>query len=73
MKFSVASRICEPVADDRDCGVLFEGPEWVAEGSAIVAGRLTRSRSVALGHSICHIALTDNTLGGLHLRFWLTQ
>lgn len=54
MKFSVANRICEPVADDRDCGVLFEGPEWVADGSAIVAGRLTRSRSVALGHSICH-------------------
>lgn len=67
MKFSVASRICEPVADNRDCGVLFEGPEWVAEGSAIVAGRLTRSRSVALGHSICHTASTSNRLGGLHL------
>ena len=54
MKFSVASDICEPVADDLDCCALFEGPVWVVEGSATVAGRLTRRRSVALGHSICN-------------------
>ena len=51
MKFSVASSICDPVADDFDCEAVFEGPAWVAEGSAMVAGRLTRRRSVALGHS----------------------
>lgn len=55
MKFSVASEILDPDA---------EGWEWVVEewgaevegcgleGSATVAGRLTRRRSVARGHSI---------------------
>lgn len=55
MKFSVASRILEPDAEGWEGAV--EG--WVVEvegceleGSATVAGRLTRRRSVARGHSI---------------------
>ncbi len=58
MKFSVASRIWDP-----DAPVAWEGAPplegWGVEddgceleGSAIVAGRLTRRRSVARGHSI---------------------
>lgn len=57
MKFSVASRILEPDAKGWEGAV--EG--WRAEvevceleGSAMVAGRLTRRRSVARGHSIWH-------------------
>lgn len=55
MKFSVASRILEPDAEGWEgavegCGVEVEG--WELEGSAMVAGRLTRRRSVARGHSI---------------------
>lgn len=55
MKFSVASRIWEPDAGgaagaEDGWGVDVEG--WWVEGSAIVAGRLTRRRSVARGHSI---------------------
>lgn len=55
MKFSVASRIWEPDAEgaegaEEGWGVDVEGCE--EEGSAIVAGRLTRRRSVARGHSI---------------------
>lgn len=67
MKFSVASSICEPVADFFDCDALFEDPAWVAEGSAIVAGRLTRRRSVALGHSIYGSALANAILRSLTL------
>ena len=53
MKFSVARRICEPEAEDRGCAEWFEGVGCTCEGSATVAGRLTRRRSVARGHSIC--------------------
>ena len=61
MKFSVASRIWEPDAPPPAGwpeGVVLFGRGvlvWAWEdGSAIVAGRLTRRRSVARGHSICH-------------------
>ena len=58
MKFSVARRIWEPDAEgcegavpaNEACGVDVEGCEL--DGSAIVAGRFTRRRSVARGHSI---------------------
>ena len=55
MKFSVASRILDPDADGwervvEEWGVDVEG--CGLEGSAMVAGRLTRRRSVARGHSI---------------------
>ena len=55
MKFSVASRILEPDAEGWEetvegCGVDVE--VCALEGSALVAGRLTRRRSVARGHSI---------------------
>lgn len=55
MKFSVASRIFEPDADGWEGAVEGWGVEVEAcelEGSATVAGRLTRRRSVARGHSI---------------------
>ena len=55
MKFSVASRILEPDAEDWEGAVEGWGVEVEAcelEGSATVAGRLTRRRSVARGHSI---------------------
>ena len=54
MKFSVAVRIWEPVAEMREeCGACWVmGLEVLDEvGSAIVAGRETRMRSVARGHS----------------------
>ena len=55
IKFSVASRILEPDAAGWEgavggCRVEVEVCEL--EGSATVAGRLTRRRSVARGHSI---------------------
>lgn len=55
MKFSVASRILEPDAEGwvgpvEGWGVEVEVCEL--DGSAMVAGRLTRRRSVARGHSI---------------------
>ena len=55
IKFSVASKILEPDAEGwagavEGCGVDVEVREL--EGSAMVAGRLTRRRSVARGHSI---------------------
>ena len=55
MKFSVASRILEPDAEGWEetvegCGVEVE--VCALEGSATVAGRFTRRRSVARGHSI---------------------
>ncbi len=55
MKFSVASRIWEPDAPVAWVGappLEGWGFECEFEGSAIVAGRLTRRRSVARGHSI---------------------
>lgn len=55
MKFSVASSILEPDAEGWERAV--EGCELEVDvceldGSATVAGRLTRRRSVARGHSI---------------------
>lgn len=54
MKFSVARRICEPEAVERaGCADEEElGGRLDDEGSATVAGRFTRIRSVARGHSI---------------------
>ena len=52
MKFSVARSIWEPDAEDRGCAVWFDGVGCECEGSATVAGRFTRRRSVARGHSI---------------------
>ena len=60
MKFSVASRIWEPDAPPTPTEGAEPRPEvwgvdvdgWELEGSAIVAGRFTRRRSVARGHSI---------------------
>lgn len=56
MKFSVARRICEPEAVERaGCADVEElGGKLDDEGSAMVAGRFTRIRSVARGHSIYH-------------------
>ena len=55
MKFSVASEILDPDAEGWERVVEKWGPEvegWGLEGSAMIAGRLTRRRSVARGHSI---------------------
>lgn len=54
MKFSVARSICEPEAVERaGCADVEEfGGKLDDEGSATVAGRFTRIRSVARGHSI---------------------
>ncbi len=54
MKFSVARSICEPEAVERAGRADVEelGGKLDDEGSATVAGRFTRIRSVARGHSI---------------------
>ena len=51
MKFSVARRICWPVAEDPDCAVLWDAAAWADGASATVAGRPIRRRSVARGTS----------------------
>lgn len=58
MKFSVARRICEPEAVERaGCEEVEElGGRLDDEGSAMVAGRFTRIRSVARGHSIYNLS-----------------
>lgn len=55
MKFSVASKICDPDAEVPGGAARLEESTWPAGGSAMVAGRLTRMRSVARWHSIYHI------------------
>ena len=55
IKFSVARRIFEPDAEGWEGAVEgwgFDAGVRELEGSAMVAGRLTRRRSVARGHSI---------------------
>lgn len=52
MKFSVASKICDPDGKDPAWLGWVEEPDGPVGASTTVSGRPTRIRSVARGHSI---------------------